>query len=124
MTGILRVKKIDELEVIRRIAGSDALVLCHRNPDADTVGSAIAICEMIRLTGGKARPVCETKFLRRLHFLCGSETGEYKPGDEEGKLVVAVDVASPAQLGELAALAEKTALMIVTTLSESRLPII
>lgn len=104
--------KLTEDECAARLRAADALVLCHRNPDADTVGSALALCDVIRFLGGKAKAVCETAFPKRLAFMCGGETGEYAPGDEDGRCVIAVDVASPAQLGALSHLAEKTSLMI------------
>jgi len=105
-------RKIDEREVIDRISGKDVLILCHMNPDADSIGSAFAVAEIIRLTGGKAKVVSETKFPERLLFLCDGQTGEYTEGDEDGKTVIAVDVASPTQLGKLGHLKDKTDIMI------------
>lgn len=105
-------KKLTESDVAERLCGIDALILCHRNPDADTVGSALALAKMIRLAGGSAKAVCESRFPQRLAFILGDESGEYAAGDEDGRTVIAVDVASPVQLGELSGLADKTDFMI------------
>lgn len=95
-----------------RLIGADALILTHKNPDADTVGSALALCEMIRLCGGRAHAVCADPIPERLAFLLGDENLVYIPGEEEGKCVIAADTASPSQLGALENLAGKTSFMI------------
>lgn len=99
-------------EISHRISGADALIVCHTSPDGDTVGSAFALAEIIRLTGGDARVVCSENFPDRFSFMTRGESGEYRDGDEDGKTLICVDVASPAQLGRLTHLAAKADIMI------------
>lgn len=99
-------------ETISRITGARALIVCHRNPDADTVCSALALTEIIRMTGGRARVVCADYIPARLRFMSRDYQLRLSPGEDEGKLIIAVDVASPPQLGALLPLKEKTALII------------
>lgn len=99
-------------EISHRISGADALIVCHTSPDGDTVGSAFALAEIIRLTGGDARVVCSETFPDRFSFMTRGESGEYRDGEENGKTLICVDVASPAQLGRLTHLAAKADIMI------------
>ena len=99
-------------EISHRISGADALIVCHTSPDGDTVGSAFALAEIIRLTGGDARVVCSETFPDRFSFMTRGESGEYRDGDEDEKTLICVDVASPAQLGRLSHLAVKADIMI------------
>ena len=99
-------------EISHRISGADALIVCHTSPDGDTVGSAFALAEIIRLTGGDARVVCSETFPDRFSFMTRGESGEYRDGEENGKTLICVDVASPAQLGRLTHLAAKVDIMI------------
>lgn len=99
-------------ETVAKITRARALIVCHRNPDADTVCSALALAEIIRMTGGRARVVCADYIPARLRFMAKDFQLRLSPGEEDGKLVIAVDVASPAQLGTLVSLKEKTALII------------
>lgn len=99
-------------ETAESLIGIDALILIHKNPDADAVGSALALVCTIRQSGGTARAVCADPIPPRLAFLVGDENFTYRNGDEEGKTVLAVDVASPTQLGGLAHLADKVAVSI------------
>jgi phosphoesterase RecJ-like protein len=46
-------------EVVRRIsAARRVLAVSHENPDADTLGSSLAICRIVEALGGAATPVC------------------------------------------------------------------
>ena len=71
------------------------LILTHRKPDGDTVGSSAALCRGLRQLGKTAHiienPEITDKF-RHLHL------GLTKPVAEAGDTVVSVDVASPALL--------------------------
>ncbi len=82
-------------------SAKNALILCHMNPDGDTVGSAFALRDLIRACGGEASVACHDEMPRRLAFLSGSEGFVQKPITADGyDFVLAVDVASPAQLGD------------------------
>lgn len=83
----------------------DTLILMHRNPDGDAVGSAFALRELLAALGSRAWCICETELPERLRFLAESVQDSVLPSsvpfDIETARVVAVDVASPAQLGGL-----------------------
>lgn len=89
------------------LKGADALVLIHKNPDGDAIGSAVALMNIIRQTGGRAKGACADPIPERLAFLSEGEDFVYRPGEENGRTVIAVDVASPPQLGAIASLADQ-----------------
>ena len=99
-------------EAIAKITGAKAIIICHRNPDADTVCSALALSEIIRMTGGKARPVCADYIPARIRFMATDIQMRYNRDEEVGKKVFAVDVAAPSQLGSLAPLKDKCEMII------------
>ena len=88
--------QIDLLTAARRLAGAERiLLLTHRRPDGDTVGSAAALCRGLRALGKEAW-VCPNRDLTpRLAFLLEGLTA---PDDFTPDLVCAVDVADPALL--------------------------
>ena len=46
-------------EVVERIRGArDVLTVCHENPEADALGSALAVALAVEQLGGRATPVC------------------------------------------------------------------
>lgn len=72
-------------------------ILCHKNPDGDTLGSAFALCLALRKLGKKARVLCADPVPQKYSYItCCDE-------DFEGKSVIAVDVADPKLLGALEA---------------------
>ena len=85
------------------------LILTHVNPDADCVGSALGLGEMLRVMGKETKIVCPTPlpaYAAFLPSLAGRAPEELTPDPEDADrfdTVVSVDVASPAQLGDLAA---------------------
>ena len=86
------------------------LILSHKRPDGDTLGSTAALCLGLRQLG-KTAHILEnpeiTELYRHLHL------GLTKPRAEEGDTIICVDVASPGMLGESArALQERIALRI------------
>ncbi len=93
------------------------LVLCHARPDGDAIGSALALVLMLRSLGGEAVAASADEAPQYLRFLLDgvqeSLSFENIPVGYEDALVVAVDTASPAQLGALAApFLSRVALMI------------
>ena len=48
---------------------SDTLILMHRNPDGDAVGTAFALRELLGALGSRAWCVCEGELPARLRFL-------------------------------------------------------
>ncbi len=84
---------------------ASTLILFHRNPDGDAVGSAFALCRVLRELGSRAFCVCADEIPSRLRFLAhgvqDSVLPDAVPEDFTIERVIAVDVASPAQLGSL-----------------------
>ncbi len=84
----------------------DTLILFHRNPDADAVGSAFALKQLLTLLGSRAFCLCPDPVPERLRFLCQDEQAgvafEDIPADfSPSARVISVDSASPSQLGSL-----------------------
>ena len=81
------------------------LILCHRSPDADAIGSALALSLFLRSKGKEAYCLCQDEIPQRLRFLADgiqeSLLPESCPAGFEGASVVTVDSASPEQLGTL-----------------------
>lgn len=92
----------------RLSAPADTLILFHRNPDADAVGSAFALKKVLTDLGSRAFCVCESELPARLSFLTDgtqeSVLPDAIPADFSVARIVSVDTASPAQLGALHAL--------------------
>ncbi len=83
----------------------DTLVLFHRHPDGDAVGSGFALRSLLAALGCRALCVCEDEIPERLRFLVGdtqtSILPENLPADFSPAQILAVDTASPAQMGRL-----------------------
>lgn len=78
----------------RLLAHDNILIICHRDPDGDTVGSAMALLDSLTAMGKKVKMECVSKVPRNLQFILR----EFPQFKEE--YVVAVDVASPKMLGD------------------------
>lgn len=74
------------------------IILCHRNPDGDTLGSAFGLWHTLTAMGKQARVCCEP-VPHKLSFL---EEG-YAPSDFAPQTVVSVDIADEQLFGEAAA---------------------
>ncbi len=88
------------------------LILMHTRPDADTVGSAMALSALLRQNGAEPVCVCPDAIPSRLEFLCEGECVSAFEDAREYDAVISVDVASPAQLGRLEGMADKVDVMI------------
>ena len=75
------------------------LVVMHVNPDGDTVGSGIALVRVLKALGKSALYACAHELPKRLEFILDGEVKATEGLD--GYDAVAIDVASPKQLGEL-----------------------
>ncbi len=84
---------------------ADTLVLFHRNPDADAVGSAFALKHILSELGSRAWCVCADELPDRLRFLTDGEQQSVLPSSIPEELtvtrIISVDTASPSQMGEL-----------------------
>jgi len=77
--------------VVEAIAGAQrALVATHENPDADTIGAALAIAELVRDRGGRATVVCSDPIPGLYAFLPGVEAirQDPEPGAQYDLLVI------------------------------------
>ena len=91
----------------------DVLLLGHEAPDGDAAGSAEALKKLLEAMGRTAKVVFPTPVPEHVAFLTEGSDTVYTDGEEDGyDKVIAVDVASRAQLGKLSHLADKTSLMI------------
>ena len=96
-----------EFEQIAPLLASpeDTLILFHRSPDADAVGSAFALRILLEELGSRAYCVCADEVPARLRFLMHgmqeSVLPESIPDDFEASRIVSVDTASPALLDRL-----------------------
>lgn len=81
------------------------LVLCHARPDADALGSAMALSLWLQKKGSPAYVVCADEIPERLRFLTEgvqeSVLLSSLPAGFENARVITVDSASPSQLGSL-----------------------
>lgn len=86
------------------------LILCHRNPDPDTLGSAFALKHLFEHFGSRVKVACADRASAHFDFITeGQDLAYVEDGYER---VIAVDVASPKQLGSLEFLAERVDLTI------------
>lgn len=72
-------------------------ILTHRNPDGDTLGSAAALCRILRSLGKTAHIVENPEITPRFAWL---HEGLTIPAAEEGQCIISVDVAAPRMLPE------------------------
>ncbi len=87
-----------------------AAVVPHRSPDADAVGSCMALVYIIRALGGEAVLLSPEKVPERLGFL--TENEEILSEYDGGYTLISADVASPEQLGAFSALSGRFALSV------------
>lgn len=80
------------------------LVLFHVRPDADAIGSAFALRELLRVMGVPVYCACSDELPERLSFLADGVQGSVLLEDGmiiDYERIVSVDSASPAQLGPI-----------------------
>ncbi|MBQ1503321.1 MAG: DHH family phosphoesterase [Clostridia bacterium] len=101
-------------EVVDAVASSGSLaVICHTNPDGDTVGSASALALIARGAGVRSAVILPDEPQERLRFLLPPDGAKVGAKETDGfDLVCAVDVASPAQFGSLGELIPRVGFMI------------
>lgn len=103
-------KKLTAKECAKRLLKIEKpLILMHARPDGDTVGSGIALYRIFEALGKSPRYVSEDKIPKRLEFITeGCELAT----ETDGMDVVAVDIASPKQAGDILSRLPKPILMI------------
>lgn len=85
------VKAVSELK-----NAEDILILCHRNPDGDTLGSGYALLRALKAMGKRVKLACDDKIPEKFGYLFSNIETE----DFEEKYIVSVDVAERKLLGE------------------------
>ncbi len=71
------------------------LILCHRYPDGDTIGSAFALCRALRTAGKKANVMCSDIIPSKYSFVyTGLESENFRVEN-----IISVDVADAKLLG-------------------------
>lgn len=107
MSGVKQLSARECAERLTRL--KSPVVFMHQRPDADTVGSAIALVRILKKLGIDAQYASADPISERLSFLV---EGERKAEDFLGRDLVAIDVASASQLGALSQYADKISLTI------------
>ena len=81
---------LDLVTVISRLLKAEnILLLCHKNPDGDTIGSAAALYHVLKGLGKTVAVTCSDEIPARYDYM---EIGMYD-GSFEPRYIVAVDVA-------------------------------
>ena len=77
-----------ETVVSRLLAADDILILCHKNPDGDTIGSGTALCLALQQLGKNAAVLCSDPIPAMYDYMPITVfDGSFSPA-----FVVAVDV--------------------------------
>lgn len=89
--------RVDFSEAVNELKNADdILILCHRNPDGDTLGSGFALLRALKSMGKRVRLSCDDKIPAKFSYLYEGMENE----DFEEKFIVSVDVAERKLLGE------------------------
>lgn len=81
----------------RLLENEEILILCHRYPDGDTIGSAFALCCALRSIGKKCNVICGDIMPQKYGYMFE----DIEPDNIRERFIVAVDVATPELLGVL-----------------------
>jgi phosphoesterase RecJ-like protein len=88
--------------VVERIAAArNVMTVCHERPEADALGSALAVALAVEALGGSATPVCSDAVPAMYDFLRGMERFRTDPGEGPFDLIVAVDCGDLARVGSV-----------------------
>ena len=87
--------------------GKKVLIIAHRNPDGDAVGSAFALKMIYENLGGKAYTACAHEIPNYLKFMEMGENKLITEIPEDYDIIITVDTAAPTQFGELEYLCDK-----------------
>ena len=80
----------------RLLAADDILLICHKNPDGDTLGSAAALFHALKALGKTVAVICADPMPERYAYMCMEEyTGQF-----EVRYTVAIDVAGIQLFGD------------------------
>lgn len=89
--------------IIERLRGARrVLALTHENPDADTIGAALAVTRIVERLGGRADPICTDPIPALYDFLPGVERFRTDPeADAPYDLLVVSDCGTLDRVGEV-----------------------
>lgn len=88
--------KIDAVQCAKLLLENDDIrIICHRDPDGDTLGSSMALFDTLTNMGKRVFIECASPFPANLQFLCQPlrDMKRFEP-----KFTVAVDVATPSMI--------------------------
>ena len=90
-------------EVVERIrAARDVLTVCHENPEADALGSALAVALAVEELGGRATPVCADEVPPMYAFMPRVDRFRQDPeADHAYDLIVVGDCGDLARVGSV-----------------------
>lgn len=91
-------------EVCDRLeAANKVVILTHMRPDADTLGSGFALCELLRALGKQAQLINADEIPKKLRFIVGADSlcPENLPDGFIADLIVSVDVSASKLLGDI-----------------------
>ena len=75
----------------------DVLILCHKSPDGDTIGSAFGLKGLLILMGKQAKVMCSDEIPKKYAYFTEKIVGSE---DFEPKTIISVDVADAKLLGK------------------------
>ncbi len=91
-------------EVIDRIRGARRVVtICHENPEADALGSALAVAMLVEASGGVATPVCADPMPAMYRFLPGMERFVTAPPPADYDRLIVCDCGELPRIGPVLA---------------------
>jgi len=86
---------LDRLRAARRV-----LTICHENPEADALGSALAVALLVEANGGVATPVCADPIPAMYDFMPGMDRFRREPAaDFDYDLLVVGDCGELERIG-------------------------
>jgi phosphoesterase RecJ-like protein len=90
-------------EVVNRIkAARNVLTVCHENPEADALGSALAVALAVEELGGRATPVCADPFPAMYDFMPRIDRFRQDPdADLDYDLIVVGDCGDLERIGSV-----------------------
>ena len=96
------VAAVPEEVVVRIREARDVLTVCHENPEADALGSALALALAVEELGGRATPVCSDRVPQMYGFMPRIERFRQDPEPEHDyDLIVVGDCGDLARIGSV-----------------------
>jgi len=87
-------------EILKAIDNSEQIIfICHRYPDADTLGSACALAEYCQKNNKNAKIFCSTEISKNLDFLNYKNFYQPQPDFAQAQALICLDCADEKQTG-------------------------